>query len=55
MKCLVYLQNGDLISGVSTGQLVKWNGTTCGDPIKAHSGPVRVIEKAPGDTFWSGG
>lgn len=55
MTCLAYLQNGDLISGVSTGQIVKWNGTQCGNPLKAHTTAVRVIELGLNDTFWTAG
>jgi len=55
MTAVCYVLKDDLVSGVSDGSLIRWQGTRCGTPIEAHSGPVWVIERGLGDTFWSGG
>jgi len=55
MTAVCYVLKGDLVSGVADGSLIRWQGTSCGNPIKAHSGPVWAIEQGSDDTFWTGG
>ena len=55
MTAVSYVLNGDLVSGVSDGSLIRWQGTTCGNPIKAHSDAIWAIERGANNTFWTGG
>lgn len=49
-----YVLTNQLVSGSSKGDLVPWNGTSMGKPIKAHSAPIWCIEKGANNTFYSG-
>jgi hypothetical protein len=49
------LDTKQLVSGVSNGSLCKWSGSSCGAPIKAHSGPVYAIMTGQDNSFWTGG
>lgn len=55
MTAVAYVLKGDLVTGVSNGCILKWAGTTCGNPIKGHSDSVWSIVNGSNNTFWSGG
>jgi len=55
LLCVQYVCGGTLISGTNTGSIIKWAGNSPGKAVKAHTGPVYVIEKGDANTFYTGG
>ena len=45
LTCVAYVLNGSLVTGGSTGGLIKWNGTSASAPIKQHTDAIWAIEK----------
>lgn len=55
LTCVAYVLNGVLLTGGSTGGLIKWNGTSAAAPIKQHTDAIWAIEKgAQPNSFLTG-
>lgn len=55
MTSVNFVLNNQCVTGTSNGNVIAWNGTAMGKPIKAHESPIWCIEKGTVNSFYTGG